>query len=338
LEEFKRDRRRVLGALTFGAAALEFGVAASARAETAATPQLMANVRHVDAGVLNIGYLEQGPADGPVVILLHGFPFDVHSYSQVAPMLASKGFRTIVPYLRGYGPTVFLDKSTPRSGEQAALGSDVIALMDALGVKKAIFAGFDWGARAACSAAILWPERCAGLVSVNGYLIYDIAKSGVPAKPDRELSIWYQFYFQSERGRAGFTAYRSDLAKLLWRQWSPKWRFDDATFDQTAVAYDNPDFIDVVVQNYRHRFNLAEGDPRYAALQMRLAALPPITVPTVTLDGDSDGAVPASDGKAAAAKFTGKRTHHIIAGAGHNLPQEAPDAFVAAIVEVAGLT
>lgn len=291
-------------------------------------------LRHVDAGVLNIAYYAEGPADGPVAVLLHGFPYDVHSYVDVAPLLAAKGCRAIVPYLRGYGPTQFLDKATPRSGEQAAIGADLMALMDALGIKRAVFAGYDWGGRAACVAAALWPDRCTGLVSVNSYLIQDIAKAMVPAKPEREVPLWYQYYFQLERGRAGLAANRRGIAKILWRQWSPNWHFDDESFDRTASAHDNPDYVDIVIHSYRHRFGLADGDKQYADLQRRLAALPVIAVPTVTLDGEADGVVPTTDGIASAAKFSSRRTHHVIPRAGHNLPQEEPEAFAGAVMEL----
>ena len=291
-------------------------------------------LRHVNAGVLNIAYYEAGPADGPVVMLLHGFPFDIHAYVDVARQLAAKGCRTIVPYLRGYGPTRFRDPATLRSGEQAAIGADLIALMDALGVKRAVFAGYDWGGRAACVAAALWPDRCTGLVSVNGYLIQDIAKAMAPAKPEREVALWYQYYFQLERGRAGLAADRRGIARILWRQWSPNWQFDEATFERTAEAHDNPDYVDVVIHSYRHRYGLADGDPQYAELQRRLAALPVIAVPAITLDGDGDGVAPATDGTRSAAKFTDRRSHRIIPRAGHNLPQEEPEAFADAVMEL----
>src|SRR3979411_1588439 len=232
-------------------------------------------LRYVDAGVLNIAYYEAGPADGPVVMLLHGFPFDIHSYVDVAPQLAAKGCRAIVPYLRGYGPTRFRDQATPRSGEQAAIGADLMALMDALSVQRAVFAGYDWGGRAACVGAALWPDRCTGLVSVNGYLVQDIARAMVPQQPEREVALWYQYYFQLERGRAGLAANRRAIARILWQQWSPNWQFDDATFERTAVAFDNPDYVDVVIHSYRHRFGLADGDPHYAGLQQRLPPAPP---------------------------------------------------------------
>ena len=291
-------------------------------------------LHHVDAGVLDIAYYEEGPADGPVAILLHGFPYDIHSYVDVAPRLAAQGCRAIVPYLRGYGPTRFRDPATPRSGEQAAVGADLIALMDALRIKRAVFAGYDWGGRAACIGAALWPERCTGLVSVNSYLIQDIAMAMVPLRPEREVPLWYQYYFQLERGRAGLAANRREIAKVLWRQWSPNWSFDDATFERTAVAFDNPDYVDVVIHSYRHRFGLADGDPHYADVQRRLAALPAIAVPAITLDGAGDGVAPANDGTATAAKFTGPRTHRVIPRAGHNLPQEEPEAFAGAVMEL----
>jgi pimeloyl-ACP methyl ester carboxylesterase len=305
-----------------------------AQPQPASTAPRLEPLRHVCAGVLNIGYYEAGPASGPAVILLHGFPYDIHSYVAVAPILADRGCRVILPYLRGYGPTTFRDASTPRSGEQASIGADVIALMDAVGVHRAVVGGYDWGGRAACVAAALWPERCTGLVCVNSYLIQDIARALVPVKPEREAHLWYVYYFQNERGRAGLTTYRREIARLLWTQWSPKWQFDDATFERTAAAFDNPDYVDVVCHSYRHRMGLAPGDPQYTNLQHRLSALPQIQVPAVTLDGDSDGMIPVSDGKATAARFAGPRTHHIVPGAGHNLPQEAPDAFADAVLEL----
>ena len=315
-------------------ATMEFAVTASASAPRAPSTKRLEPLRHVDAGVLNIAYYEAGPVDGPAVMLMHGFPYDIHSYVDVVPMLAAQGCRVIVPYLRGYGPTVFRDEATPRSGEQAAVGADMMALMDALHIKRAVFAGYDWGGRAACVGAALWPERCIGLVSVNSYLIQDIANAMLPMRAEREAAYWYQYYFQIERGRAGLAANRRSIAKLLWSQWSPNWAFDDACSERTAVAFDNPDYVDVVVHSYRHRYGLAAGDPRYAELQRRLAALPAITVPTVTLDGAGDGVAPATDGSASAAKFTGRRVHRVVPRAGHNLPQEEPEAFAAAVMEV----
>ena len=304
------------------------------QAPRAASAQRLEPLRQIEAGVLDIAYYETGPADGPVVMLMHGFPYDIHSFVDVAPMLAAEGCRTIVPYLRGYGPTRFRDRATPRSGEQAAVGADLMALMDALGIKRAVLAGYDWGGRAACVAAALWPDRCQGLVSVNGYLIQNIAKAMVPAQPEQEVAFWYQYYFQLERGRAGLAANRREITRILWKQWSPNWHFDEATLQRTAIAHDNPDYVDVVIHSYRHRYGLADGAPQYADLQRRLAALPVIAVPTITLDGDADGVAPATDGSASAAKFTGRRIHRVIPQAGHNLPQEAPEAFAAAVMEL----
>jgi pimeloyl-ACP methyl ester carboxylesterase len=302
----------------------------------ASSHQRLEPLRHVEAGVLDIAYYETGPQDGPVAILLHGYPYDIHAYVDVAPQLAAQGVRVIVPYLRGYGETRFLSSATQRSGEQAAIGADLIALMDALAIRRAVFAGYDWGGRAACVGAALWPERCIGLVSVNSYLIQDIANALVPVQPEREVALWYQWYFQIERGRAGLAANHRAITKILWQQWSPNWTFDDATLERTSRAHDNPDFVDVVIHSYRHRYGLAAGDPRYTDIQRRLAALPPITVPAITLDGDADGVIPATDGRASAAKFTGPRTHRLIPRAGHNLPQEEPEAFAAAVMELMG--
>jgi pimeloyl-ACP methyl ester carboxylesterase len=312
----------------------EFAVTQTAPAPRAPSSKRLEPLRTVDAGVLNIAYYEAGPADGPAVMLLHGFPYDIHSYVDVAPQLAAQGCRVIVPYLRGYGPTKFLDPATPRSGEQAAMGADLMALMDALHIQRAVFAGYDWGGRAACVGAALWPERCIGLVCVNSYLIQDIARAMVPARPEREVPLWYQYYFQIERGRAGLAANRRGITKILWEQWSPNWSFDEACLDRTAVAHDNPDYVDVVIHSYRHRYGLAESDPRYADIQQKLAALPPITVPAVTLDGEADGVAVATDGRASAPKFTGRRVHRVVPRAGHNLPQEEPEAFAAAVMEL----
>ena len=311
----------------------------SKKSATASTPRAPSSkrlepLRQVDAGVLSIAYHEAGPVDGPAVMLMHGFPYDVHSYVDVAPQLAAQGCRVIVPYLRGYGPTRFRDAKTPRSGEQAAVGADMMALMDAIGIERAVFAGYDWGGRAACVGAALWPERCIGLVSGNAYLIQDIANAMVPMRPERELALWYQYYFQLERGRAGLAANRREIARILWKQWSPSWAFDDACFERTAVAYDNPDYVDVVIHSYRHRYGVVEGDPRYADIQRRLAALPVITVPSITMDGADDGVIAPTDGAASAGKFTARRAHRISPRAGHNLPQEAPEAFAAAVMEL----
>ena len=340
------DRRRLqmlmLGAAVTGGFAMEFAQARAAdsgSAQTTALPHAASShrlepLRSVEAGVLNIAYYEEGPADGPAVVLLHGFPYDIHSYVDVAPLLVAKGCRVIVPYLRGYGPTRFLDSKTPRSGEQAAVGADLIALIDALGIQRAVFAGYDWGGRAASVGAALWPDRCVGLVTVNGYLIQNIARAMIPATPMHEVAYWYQYYFQIERGRAGLAANRREIAKILWRQWSPNWHFDDATFERTAQAFDNPDYVDVVIHSYRHRYGLADGDPRYAELERRLAAQPVITVPAITLDGDADGVAPPTDGSSSAAKFSNRRAHHVVPHAGHNLPQEEPEAFAAAVMEL----
>src|ERR1700754_1279086 len=310
--------------------------AAAANTARAPSPRRLEPLRHVDAGVLNIAYYEAGPADGPVVMLMHGFPYDIHSYVDVVPILAARGCRVIVPYLRGYGPTRFLDAATPRSGEQAAMGADLMALIDALKIQRAVFAGYDWGGRAACIGAALWPERCIGLVCVNSYLIQDIPRAMKPAPVMQEVAYWYQYYFQIERGRAGLAAHRRDIAKILWKQWSPNWDFDDACFERTAIAFDNPDYVDVVIHSYRHRYGLAESDPQYADIQQRLAALPKITVPAITFDGAGDGVIPATDGKASAAKFANRIAHRVIPCAGHNLPQEDPEAFAAAVLDLIG--
>ena len=291
-------------------------------------------LRNIDAGPLNIAYYEAGPADGPAVMLMHGFPYDIHSYVDVAPILVAQGCRVVVPYLRGFGPTRFREEATLRSGEQAALGADMMALMDALGIQRAVFAGYDWGGRAACVGAALWPERCSGLVCVNSYLIQDIAGAMVPARPDREVPLWYQYYFQLERGRVGLAANRRSIARLLWTQWSPNWKFDEACFERTAIAHDNPDYVDVVIHSYRHRFGLADGDPRYADIERKLAAQPAISVPSITLDGDGDGVSPATDGSWSAPKFTRSRVHRVVPRAGHNLPQEEPEAFAASVMDL----
>ncbi|WP_045234778.1 alpha/beta fold hydrolase [Deinococcus pimensis] len=294
-------------------------------------------LRHVRTDLLEIAYFEAGPADGPVTLLLHGFPYDVHSYVDVIPPLVTAGQRVIVPYLRGHGPTRFLNDDTPRSGQQAALGADVVTLLDALEVPSAILAGYDWGGRAACVTAALWPHRCAGLVSVGNYLIQDIAAAMTPIRPDLEAGLWYFYYFLTERGRAGLSAYRRDVARVIWTRNSPNWTFDDATLDRAARAFDNPDYVDVVIHSYRHRLGLAPGAPTYDTLERTLARQPPITVPTVTLDGLADGNFPATDGSPSARHFTGPRRHHQVLGAGHNLPQEAPDAFARAVLEVSTL-
>lgn len=301
---------------------------------TSAAMARMEPLRTIRAGVLDIAYFETGPADGPPVLLMHGFPYDIHSYVEVAPMLAQAGCRVIVPYLRGYGATRFLSDATPRSGEQAALGADLLALLDALAIPRAVLAGYDWGGRAACVVAALWPERCAGLVSFNSYSIQDIAKAMRPEPAENEHRLWYQYYFHGERGRAGLAEDRRGIARLLWRLWSPTWAFDDATFERSAAAFDHPDFVDVVIQSYRHRFGLVPGDPAYAAIEARLAAQPPISVPAITFDGADDGVRPASEASAHAHRFTGPRAHRIVPGVGHNMPQEVPRVFADAVLEL----
>ncbi len=291
-------------------------------------------LKQVDAGVLNVGYAEAGPADGPAVLLLHGWPYDIHSYAEVAPMLAAEGYRSIVPYLRGYGTTRFLSDNTLRNGQQAALVLDAIALMDALEIDQAIVAGFDWGARTANLVAALWPERCTGHVSVSGYLIGSQEANKQPLPPEAELQWWYQFYFATERGRAGYEKYTREFAKLIWRTASPKWNFDDATFERSAASFDNPDHVAIAIHNYRWRLGVAEGEAEYDELEQRLAAAPTITVPTITLEGDANGA-PHPDPSAYAGKFSGAYSHRTIEGGiGHNLPQEAPEAFAKAVTDV----
>lgn len=311
--------------------------AASGAAPAAANTKPLAPIKQIKAGELDIGYYEAGPADGPPVLLLHGFPYDIHSYADVAPLLAARGCRVIVPHLRGYGTTRFLDSATPRTAQQSAVAADAIALMDALKIERAVLAGYDWGARTACIVAALWPERCAGLVSVNGYLIQDIAHAGVPIPAKIESGLWYQYYFATERGRAGLAANRRDFARVTWVRNSPTWKFDDATFERSAAAFDNPDYVEIVIHNYRFRLGLAPGIAKYEALERRLAALPVISVPAITLDGDSDGVAPVTDGKAQAAKFSGPRSHRVVPGVGHNLPQEAPGAFADAVLDLVSL-
>jgi pimeloyl-ACP methyl ester carboxylesterase len=293
-------------------------------------------LKQIDAGVLNVGYTEAGPTDGPVVLLLHGWPYDIYSYAEVAPLLAQAGYRVIVPYLRGYGSTRFLSSQTFRNGQQSALAVDTIVLMDALKIENAIVAGFDWGARTANIIAALWPERCKAMVSVSGYLIGNPQTNQIPLPPPAELQWWYQFYFATERGRLGYDKYRHDFAKLIWRLASPKWNFDDATFERSAASFDNSDHVDIVIHNYRWRLGLAEGETNYDDLEQHLAAAPLIDVPTITLEGDANGA-PHPDPIAYAKKFSGKYAHRLITGGiGHNLPQEAPQAFAQAVIDVDG--
>lgn len=294
-------------------------------------------LRHVEAGVLNIACHEAGPADGPPVLLMHGFPYDVHAYAEVVPLLVAQGCRVVVPYLRGFGPTRFLNPATPRSGEQAALGADLLALLDALAIPRAVLAGYDWGGRAACVVAALWPERCAGLLSFNSYNIQDIARAMEPDRPENEHRLWYQYYFHSERGRAGLARDRRAICRLLWQLWSPTWRFEDAgdaTFLRSAVAFDNPDFVDVVIHSYRHRFGLVAGDPACADIERQLARKPPITVPAITFDGADDGVRPPAPAAQHARHFTGPRSHRLVPGVGHNMPQEVPQAFADAVMEL----
>ena len=296
-----------------------------------------APIKQIDAGLLNVGYAEAGPATGPAVILLHGWPYDIYSFVDVAPLLAAAGYRVIVPYLRGYGTTRFLSSDTFRNGQPSVVALDTIALMDALKIGKAILAGFDWGGRTADIIAALWPERCKAMVSVSGYLIGSQESGKMPLPPQAELQWWYQFYFATERGRAGYEKYRHDFAKLIWQIASPKWNFDDATFDRSAASFDNPDHVSIVIHNYRWRLGLAEGEPKYDDLEKRLAAAPVIAVPTITLEGDANGAPHPDDPSAYAKKFSGKYAHRTInGGVGHNLPQEAPEAFAKAVVDVDG--
>jgi pimeloyl-ACP methyl ester carboxylesterase len=290
-------------------------------------------LRQADAGVLSVGYAQAGPAEGPPVLLLHGWPYDIHSFAEVAPELAEAGYRVIVPFVRGYGTTRFRSDDTPRNGQQAVLAVDVIALMDALGIDRAILAGFDWGARSAGVIAALWPDRCRALVSVSGYLIGSQAANVAPLPPQAELAWWYQFYFATDRGRAGYEKYRREFSKLIWQLASPKWAFDDATFARSAAAFDNPDHVAIVIHNYRWRLGLAAGEPQYEDLEQRLAAAPAITVPAITMEGDANGA-PHPEASAYAGQFTGKYQHRAIGGGvGHNLPQEAPHAFAQAIID-----
>jgi pimeloyl-ACP methyl ester carboxylesterase len=347
-EDVDRDRRRFIGtsAMTIVAGRLAaFGSPDAPAGESRHAPSAVvgpgpnasfASLKQIEAGVLNVGYAEDGPAAGPPVILLHGWPYDIHSYVGAAPLLAAKGYRVIVPYLRGFGTTRFLSAGTVRNGQQSALAVDVVALMDALEIGKAIVAGCDWGARTAGIVAALWPERCKALVSVSGYLIGSTAASKTPLPPEAEHDWWYQYYFATERGRAGYDRYRHDFAKLIWRLASPRWTFDDATFDRTAASFANPDHVDIVIHNYRWRLGLAEGEPRYDALERRLAGAPVIGVPAITLEGDANGA-PHPDAASYANKFAGKYTHRVVTGGvGHNLPQEAPRAFADAVIEVDG--
>jgi pimeloyl-ACP methyl ester carboxylesterase len=291
-------------------------------------------LRHIDAGVLTVAFRDEGPAQGKPVFLMHGFPYDVHAYDEVAPLLVAAGCRVITPYLRGYGPTRFRSPDTPRSGQQAALAHDLLALMDALSIPQAVLAGYDWGGRAACIVAALWPERARGLVSAIGYNVHDIPNAGTPSTPENEHRYWYQYYFHGERGRAGLEANRVELCRLLWRQWSPQWSFDDATYARTAASFDNPDFVPVVIHSYRHRYGLVPGDPAVEETERRLTAQPRIGVPAIALDGDADGVMQGEGSARHARFFTGVYERRVLSGVGHNAPQEAPRAFAQAVLEL----
>ena len=348
-DEIDHRRRRLFGAAAATVLAAELGTTASGNAQIAATkprqlPEIkpgtntsFAALKQIEAGLLDIGYAEVGPSDGPAVLLLHGWPYDIHSYVDVVPVLASAGYRAIVPYLRGYGTTRFLSSETLRNGQPSAMAVDAMALMDALKIETAIVAGYDWGGRTADIMAVLWPERCKALVSVSGYLIGNPQAGMLPLPPPAELQWWYQFYFATERGRAGYEKYTHDFAKLIWQTASPKWQFDEATFKRSAAAFDNPDHVAITIHNYRWRLGLAEGEAKYDEIERRLATSPEIGVPTITLEGDANGA-PHLEPAAYAKKFSGRYEHRVIdGGIGHNLPQEAPNAFARAIIDVARL-
>jgi pimeloyl-ACP methyl ester carboxylesterase len=334
-EPIDRHRRRFFGVAGMALAAAQFGMTGAAAAQPANTKTTTSfdPLKQIDAGLLNVGYAEAGPADGAPVILMHGWPYDIHSFADVAPLLAQAGYRVIVPYLRGYGTTRFLVSDTFRNGQPAALASDILALMDALKIEQAVIGGFDWGARTANIVAALWPQRCKAMVSVSGYLIGSQAAGKMPLPPQAELQWWYQYYFTTERGAAGYAKYRRDFSKLIWQLASPKWNFDDPTFDRSAAAFDNPDHVAIVIHNYRWRLDLAKGEPRYDELERRLAEAPVIAVPTITMEGDANGA-PHPDPSYYANKFSGRYEHRNIAGGiGHNLPQEAPQAFARAVID-----
>ena len=333
-ETVNETRRRMLAATAMTIVGSQFTRAIAADTPAGSAKSSFGPLKQVDAGLLNVGYAEAGPAGGRPVILLHGWPYDIYSFVDVAPLLASAGYRVIVPYVRGYGTTRFLSTEASRNGQPAAVASDVIALMDALAIKTAVLAGFDWGARSANIVAALWPERCKAMVSVSGYLIGSQEAGKLPLPPKAELEWWYQYYFATERGRVGYDKNRHDFAKLIWQLASPQWKFDDATFDRSAASFDNPDHVAIVIHNYRWRLALAQGEPKYEDLERRLAQGPVITVPTITLEGDANGA-PHPDPSAYAKKFSGKYAHRTITGGiGHNLPQEAPQAFAQAVIDV----
>ena len=325
--------------LAMGVAAVAATSAAACSSTPPAAPPTSAGrtsfsaLKQVDAGLLNVGYAEDGPADGPPVILLHGWPYDIYSYVDVAPVLAAKGYRVIVPYLRGFGTTHFLSDKTFRNGQQAALAADIVAFMDALKIPQAVIGGFDWGARTACVIAALWPQRCKALVSVSGYLIVNLASNLKPLAPQAESGWWYQYYFSTPRGELGYRQNTREFNRLIWSQASPRWKFDDATYDRSAAAFDNPDHVDIVIHNYRWRLSLAQGEPQYDAVDRQLAGMPPITVPAITIASDFDG--PAKDGSAYRQLFTGRYDHRVLDGIGHDVPQEAPQEFANAIFDVA---
>lgn len=340
-------RRRLLGTTIASIGVLDLGLAELVQAQPAPSSSAstllsgqvtpFGTLQQIDAGVLNIGYADLGPKNGPVMILLHGWPYDIYSYAEVAPALAAAGYRVLVPYLRGYGTTRIRSADTPRNGQQAALAADIIAFMDALKIKQAHFGGYDWGARTADIIAALWPERCKTLVSVSGYLIGSQEANRKPLPPAAEFAWWYQFYFTTERGAQGYAANCKEFNRLIWKLASPTWKFDDATYDRSATAFDNPDHVDIVIHNYRWRLGLVQGEAKYDALEQRLATGPAITVPTITMEGDANGA-PHPEPSAYAKKFTGKYQHRNIGGGiGHNLPQEAPTAFVQAMLDVVHL-
>ncbi|AEH88841.1 alpha/beta hydrolase fold protein [Mesorhizobium opportunistum WSM2075] len=344
-QQIDHNRRRLLGTAVAAMTAFELGTERPAAARssvdhtskglaTKAAQELLGSLRQIDAGMLNVGYADMGSRTAAPVVLLHGWPYDIQTYAGVAPLLVSKGYRVIVPYLRGYGTTRFLSDNTMRNGQQSAVALDVVALMDALGIERAIIAGCDWGARTANIVAALWPERCKAMVSVSGYLIGSQQAGRQPLPPSAELQWWYQYYFATDRGQAGYGKFTRDFAKLIWRLASPRWDFDDATFDRSALAFDNPDHVAIVIHNYRWRLGLAEGEPQYENLEKRLAQAPVITVPTITLEGDANGA-PHPEASAYAKMFSGRYSHRLVTGGiGHNLPQEAPRAFAEAVIEV----
>jgi pimeloyl-ACP methyl ester carboxylesterase len=329
-----QNRRNFIGRMAISIAAARLGLLGAASPAPANKPvpgPFPGKLKQINAGLLSIGYAEAGPAGGQVVILLHGWPYDIHSYTEVTQLLVSKGYRVIVPYLRGFGTTRFLSDKTIRNGQQSAIAGDILALMDALAIKKAIIAGFDWGARTAVIMGALWPERCKAIVSVSGYIIVNLKDNMQPLPPKAELAWWYQYYFATERGRLGYGENTKEFNRLIWKIASPEWKFNDATFGETARAFDNPDHVDIVIHNYRWRLSVAKGEPKYDHLEEKLFTGPAITVPTITIGSDFDGA--AADGASYAKKFIGKYAHRVFVGIGHNVPQEAPAAFAKAIID-----